>query len=165
MFTPETQIFIAAQDARQNVGAAPLEISSFLEASARQWAQELELEQRISHGGLDGSSPASRVAATGYSASVVLENAGLFIGGSDDSRHGRAAAAFVTMAYPDHLAQTIDPWVTQVGVAVVDGTYFGSPATWAVVDLARPTVEVPDSSAAGAAVLGGSLLLTRRRRR
>ncbi len=67
-------------DARQAEGLHPLSAQSQLTAAARVHSNDMACNDFISHTGSDGSSPADRVTAQGYSYSWVGEN--IFAGSS-----------------------------------------------------------------------------------
>ena len=59
---------------RQAGGAAPVKLSSELNAAAKTHSRDMSVQNRPWHFGSDGSSPIDRVAATGYVGRLIGEN-------------------------------------------------------------------------------------------
>jgi len=104
---------------RAAVGLHPFNYNSNLAAAARDHSEDMGWQDYFSHTGLDGSSPADRVTAAGYSYNRLGENIAA----------GQPTPEIVVdawMASPGHKANILDPDFCDIGVGyayVADSTY------------------------------------------
>ncbi|MFM7425500.1 MAG: CAP domain-containing protein [Elainella sp.] len=98
---------------RQQNGLAPLTVDSRLSSAAQLHAQNMALQDFVSHTGADGSGIGDRISATGYRWSLAAENIAA-------GYQTAAAAVQGWIDSPGHRANLLDPQLTQIGV----GYYF-----------------------------------------
>lgn len=114
-------------DARTSNGLPALSVNQKLTAAANSHATDMVCNNYLSHIGLDGSSPQSRVAAQEYATTLVIEA----IYALHPAYGINAQAAFNWWINdPAHRADLLNPNVTEFGVAYVEseksllGAYF-----------------------------------------
>ncbi|HAV77892.1 MAG TPA: hypothetical protein DCX53_11135 [Anaerolineae bacterium] len=114
-------------NARTSNGLSALTVNQSLVSAAKAHAVDMVCKNYLSHIGLDGSTPQSRIAAQGYTASVVVED----IYALHPAYGINAQAAFNWWNNnPQHRADLLNPDVTQFGIAYVEseesllGAYF-----------------------------------------
>ena len=114
-------------DARKENGLSALSVDQKLVAAASKHAEDMICNNYLSHIGLDGSTPESRVADQGYAASLVVED----IYALHPAYGINAQAAFNWwINNPAHRADLLNPNTTQFGIAYVEseesllGAYF-----------------------------------------
>jgi uncharacterized protein YkwD len=98
---------------RRQYGLAPLALNSRLTSAAQLHAQNMALQDFVSHTGADGSGIGDRISATGYRWSLAAENIAA----------GYQTAAATVQGWiesPGHRANLLDPQLTEIGV----GYYF-----------------------------------------
>lgn len=124
-FVTELQTLI--NNARTSNNLPRLSVNQRLSAAARTHAVNMLCNNYLSHIGLDGSTPQSRVAAQGYAAILVLED----IYALHPAYGINAQAAFNWwMNDPAHRADILNPETTEFGIAYVEnkdsllGAYF-----------------------------------------
>ncbi|HTT01426.1 MAG TPA: CAP domain-containing protein [Steroidobacteraceae bacterium] len=121
--------------------AAPLKFSTLLQQAALAHARDMSLHSYLEHTARDGSTPAQRIAATGYEWRIVGENIAAGPTSADEVTRG-------WLASPEHCANLMDPRFTDTAVAFSvnrvskQGVYwaqeFASPRTHPTHD-AHPT--------------------------
>jgi uncharacterized protein YkwD len=107
------QIVALTNSFRQQNGLAAVTFNSRLTRAAQTHAQNMALQDFVSHTGADGSDIGQRISATGYQWSVAAENIAA----------GYLNAATVVQGWidsPSHRVNLLDPAVTEIGV----GYYF-----------------------------------------
>jgi uncharacterized protein YkwD len=131
-FVSELQTLI--NNERTSNGLPALTVNQRLSAAAKAHADDMLCNNYLSHIGLDGSTPQTRVAAQGYTASLVVE----VIYALHPAYGINARSAFAWwMNDPAHRADILNPNTTDLGIAYVSyeksllGAYF-------VVVSARP---------------------------
>jgi len=110
--------------ARAAAGLAPLAADPRLRRAAAAHAADMAARGYFDHTSPSGTTPADRVAATGYDGCLIAENIA----------RGQADAAAVVQSWqnsPGHRANNLNPQLTQLGVAE------GAGKTWVAV-FARP---------------------------
>lgn len=124
-FVTELQTLI--NNARTSNGLSALSVNQRLASAARTHAVDMLCNNYLSHTGLDGSTPQSRVAAQGYAATLVLED----IYALHPAYGINAQAAFNWwMNDPAHRADILNPATTDFGITYVEnedsllGAYF-----------------------------------------
>ena len=108
----------------------PLQASELLQHAAEAHARDMVVNGYFSHAGLDGSTPAQRVAATGYRYRVVGENIA-------SGPQTAAKAADGWLASPEHCENIMDPRFSESGVAFA-ATRSGPPHIYWVQEFAQP---------------------------
>lgn len=107
------QIVALTNSFRQQNGLAPVTFNSRLTRAAQTHAQNMALQDFVSHTGADGSDIGQRVSATGYRWSVAAENIAA----------GYLNAVTAVQGWidsPSHRVNLLDPAMTEIGV----GYYF-----------------------------------------
>ena len=124
-FVTELQTLI--NNARTSNNLPALSVNQRLAAAARSHAVDMLCNNYLSHIGLDGSTPQTRVAAQGYAAILALED----IYALHPAYGINAQAAFNWwMNDPAHRADILNPETTEFGIAYVEnedsllGAYF-----------------------------------------
>jgi uncharacterized protein YkwD len=122
-----TNLIKLVNDARTAEGLSALSVDQKLVAAAKAHATDMVCNNYLSHIGLDGSTPQSRVAAQGYAASLVVED----IYALHPAYGINAQAAFNWWNNnPASRADLLNPDTTQIGIAYVEseesllGAYF-----------------------------------------
>jgi uncharacterized protein YkwD len=111
--------------------AAPaLQSSVLLRRAAEAHTQEMLEHDYFAHQGYDGSTPAQRVAATGYSYLLVGENIA-----SGPQSAAEAAAGW--LASPAHCENIMDPRFSETGIAYLANSS-GTPRIYWVQEFAAP---------------------------
>ena len=107
------QTLILINSARAANGLPALTPSAQLNAAAQSHSQDMACTGLLSHTGSDGSVPAGRIAAAGYSASITREN--IY---AQPPQYGGTAQAAMDWWMNDqtHREAILDPQVTEVGV-------------------------------------------------
>jgi uncharacterized protein YkwD len=108
----------------------PLRANAQLQAAAQAHAHDMLEHNFFAHQGYDGSSPAQRVAATGYRFTIVGENIA-----SGPSSVQEAVDGWI--ASPGHCENLMDPRFTQSGVAYAASTSGPARIYW-VQEFAAP---------------------------
>jgi uncharacterized protein YkwD len=129
-----TQLQQLINDERANEGLPALNINAQLTTAAKDHAVDMLCNNYLSHNGLDGSTPEDRVAAAGFTASLVVEN----LYALHPAYGGNPQAAIDWwLSDPDSRGILLHPNTTVFGIAYVSsdtsllGGYF-------VVVAARP---------------------------
>ena len=125
---------INAQRAANTPPLPALTLNDKLSAAAQNHSEDMACNNFLLHGGWNGSTPASRIAAAGYSASVSREN----IYGQPPQYGGDPQAA-VTWWMGDQIHRDVilDPQITEIGVGYA--TYSRSDLVgYFTVDFAAP---------------------------
>jgi uncharacterized protein YkwD len=113
----ETAMLADLNAARQRVGEPRLELEPRLTALARAYARRMLTKHFIGHVSPDGSTPASRLHAAGYTYTRAAENLILTTGDEQQAFAGLDAS-------PSHHANMFDARFTKVGIgAVVASVY------------------------------------------
>ncbi len=108
-----SQMVTLINAARAANSLPPLTSSDKLNAAAQNHSADMACNNFLSHTGWNGSTPDSRIAAAGYSASLVREN----IYGQPPQYGGNPQAAMDWwMSDPTHQAAILNAQVTQIGV-------------------------------------------------
>ncbi|HKJ39294.1 MAG TPA: CAP domain-containing protein [Anaerolineales bacterium] len=122
-----SELVTLVNNARTSNGLTTLSVNQTLVSAANAHATDMVCNNYLSHIGLDGSTPQSRVAAQGYAASVVVED----IYALHPAFGIDAQAAFNWwINNPTHRADLLNPDTTQFGIAYVEseesllGAYF-----------------------------------------
>jgi uncharacterized protein YkwD len=122
-----SELVTLVNNARTSNGLKTLSVSQNLVSVADAHATDMVCNNYLSHIGLDGSTPQSRVAAQGYAASLVVED----IYALHPAYGINAQAAFNWwINNPVHRADLLNPDTTQFGIAYVEseesllGAYF-----------------------------------------
>ena len=97
---------------RQNQGISPLTSQSPLAVAARNHSQDMACNDFFSHTGSDGSTPASRAAAQGYSFTTIGEN--IYAGSGPYNSPEQAFNAW--MNSPGHRTNMLNPEFSEIGV-------------------------------------------------
>ncbi|RME89783.1 MAG: LysM peptidoglycan-binding domain-containing protein [Anaerolineae bacterium] len=109
-----TQLRTLVNDFRTQNGLSTLTWNEQLAAAAKEHSIDMACNNYLSHTGSDNSSPADRVAAQGYSASLVVED----IYAQPPEYGGDAQAAFDWwVADAQHRADLLNASVTEFGIA------------------------------------------------
>jgi len=132
-FVTELQTLI--NKARTDAGLTALTVNDKLAAAAKAHAIDMVCNNYLSHVGLSGSSPETRVAAQGYTASLVLEN--LYALHPAYGINAQTAFNWWMNNDSDSRSNILNPNVTEFGVAyqVYDKSLLGG---YFVVDFAKP---------------------------
>lgn len=115
---------------RQFAAAPPLSLNADLTQAAASHARDMLAHNYFQHRGSDGSTPAARVAATGYGARLVGENIAF-------GPPTVASAVAGWLASPEHCQNIMDPRFQQTGAAVA-ASRKGRPRIYWVEDFAQP---------------------------
>ena len=109
----------------------PLALDSRLSKAAFLKAQDMFKQQYWAHTSPSGTTPWHWFGVVGYDYDYAGENL---------ARNFSSASAVMAawMASPEHKANILNPQYTQLGLAVVDGTYGGQPETLVVALYGRP---------------------------
>jgi uncharacterized protein YkwD len=110
--------------------APPLQPSALLRRAAQAHAQDMLGHNYFAHEGYDGSTPAQRVAATGYRDQIIGEN---IASGPETA----AEAVEGWLASPAHCENIMDPRFTESGIAYA-ASGSGTPRVYWVQDFAAP---------------------------
>jgi uncharacterized protein YkwD len=109
-----SQLQTLINNARTGSGLAALTLNDRLSAAAKAHATDMVCNNYLSHLGLSGSTPESRVAAQGYTASLVVEN----LYALHPAFGGNAQAAFDWwMNDPTSRTNLLSPNVTEFGIS------------------------------------------------
>lgn len=130
---PRTQDVVAAiNNYRAQNGLPALKVNTLLIQAAQAHSIDMACNQSFTHDGSNGSTPASRVAATGYSASGVTEN----VYGSYPPLDGPGVVAWWATDQSDtrHNANLLTTKYSEIGVGYAFYDNFG----FYVVDFASP---------------------------
>lgn len=131
---------------RASGGLRPLSLNPQLSRAALLKAQDMFKQQYWAHTAPDGTTPWHWFGAVGYDYDYAGENLA-----RNFSSAGAVMAAW--MASPEHRANIMNEHYSELGLAVVDGTYHGQPETLVVALYGKPVV------AATAAVSGNKTAL------
>ena len=101
----------AINDVRRREGVNPLSLSQELTIAAEAYSRELAHRNELSHYGADGSTPVTRVAATGYDAIMTGENLASGQRQFDDVLSG-------WLASPSHRRTLLQEDVSDIGLAL-----------------------------------------------
>jgi len=122
-----SDLMTLVNNTRTSGGLPALSVNQNLVSAANAHAIDMVCNNYLSHTGLDGSSPQSRVAAQGYTASLVIED----IYALHPAYGINAQAAFNWwINNSEHRADLLNPNTTQIGIAYVEyeesllGAYF-----------------------------------------
>jgi hypothetical protein len=117
------RVLLLVNQRRAAEGVAPLQSSAALAKAAQAWAKSMAATSYLSHKGIDGSTPADRIAAAGYRGAGVGENL---------ARGFNTATAVVDawMNSAGHRANILKPDFTDAGV----GMAVGRAGTYWVID-------------------------------
>lgn len=107
---------------------APIRLDAKLNQAARQHAQDMLTRNYFAHEGRDGSTPATRVSATGYRYRIVGEN----IASGPESA---AEAVQGWLSSPGHCENIMDPRFSETGIAFA-ASPAGTPRIYWVEDFA-----------------------------
>ena len=110
--------------------APPLQASALLRRAAEAHTQDTLRHNYFAHEGYDGSTPAQRVAATGYRYQLIGENIA-----SGPQSAAEAAAGW--LASPGHCENIMDARFSESGVAYA-ANYSGTPRVYRVQEFAAP---------------------------
>jgi uncharacterized protein YkwD len=110
--------------------APPLQPSALLRRAAEAHTQDMLLHNYFAHEGYDGSTPAQRVAATGYRYQLIGENIA-------EGPQSAAEAAAGWLASPGHCENIMDARFTESGVAY-GANNSGTPRVYWVQEFAAP---------------------------
>jgi hypothetical protein len=130
---PGTQDVVAAiNNYRAQNGLPALKVNTLLIQAAQAHSIDMACNQSFTHNGSNGSTPASRVAATGYSASGVTEN----VYGSYPPLDGPGVVAWWATDQTDtrHKDNLLTTKYSEIGVGYAFYDNFG----YYVVDFASP---------------------------
>jgi uncharacterized protein YkwD len=110
--------------------APPLEPSALLRRAAEAHSQDMLSHNYFAHEGYDGSTPAQRVAATGYRYQLVGENLA-------EGPQSAAEAVAGWLASPGHCENIMDAHFSESGVAYAANSS-GTPRVYWVQEFAAP---------------------------
>ena len=102
---------VAINDIRRREGVSPLSLSEELMIAAEAYSRELSHRDELSHYGADGSTPMTRVAATGYDAVLTGENLASGQRKFDDVLSG-------WLSSPSHRRTLLQENVSDIGLAL-----------------------------------------------
>ena len=102
----------AINEVRRSEGVSPLTLSQELTIAAETYSRELAQRDELSHVGADGSTPVTRVAATGYDAVMTGENLASGQRQFDDVLSG-------WLSSPSHRRTLLQEDVSDIGLALV----------------------------------------------
>jgi uncharacterized protein YkwD len=108
----------------------PLKFSPLLQQAALAHARDMSLHSYFEHRGRDGSTPAQRIAVTGYVYRMVGENIAAGPTSADEVARG-------WLASPEHCANIMDPRFTETAVAFSLNRQSASGVYW-VQEFASP---------------------------
>ncbi len=117
---------------RAQNGLPPYNVNAQLSLAAQSHSEDMACNGLFTHGGSDGSTPISRIAAAGYSASSVSEN----VYGSYPPRTGQGAVTWwaTDQTDPNHNLNLLSSKYKDIGVGYAFFNNFG----YYVVDFAAP---------------------------
>ncbi|HEV8677394.1 MAG TPA: CAP domain-containing protein [Candidatus Paceibacterota bacterium] len=134
---------------RAKAGDGALTENAELDAAAQAKASDMAAKGYFSHVGPDGKEPWAWISEAGYAYSYAGENLAVRFDNSSD-------VVSAWMASPTHKANIVKPQYTEIGLAVADGTYQGSPATFIVQYFGTPkTTGTTNASAQAGSSAGG----------
>jgi len=111
-----TQLQKLINDERTKTGLTALTVDAKLTSAAKDHAKDMLCNNYLSHNGLDGSTPQSRVEAAGFKASLVLED----LYALHPSYGGNPQSAFDWwMSQPDSKSDLLNANTTTFGIAYV----------------------------------------------
>ncbi|HKG55580.1 MAG TPA: CAP domain-containing protein [Anaerolineales bacterium] len=111
-----TQLQKLINDERTKTGLPALTVDAKLTSAAKDHAKDMLCNNYLSHNGLDGSTPQSRVEAAGFKASLVLED----LYALHPSYGGNPQSAFDWwMSQPDSKSDLLNANTTTFGIAYV----------------------------------------------
>ncbi len=116
---------------RSKIGDSALQENAQLDAAAQAKANDMAAKGYFSHVGPDGKEPWSWISESGYVYRYAGENLAVRFDNSSD-------VVNAWMASPTHKANIVKAQYTQIGLAVAQGTYEGSPATFIVQYFGTP---------------------------
>lgn len=105
------QIYHVTNDERQKHGVPPVNLHQKLSQAAQRHSEDMAQRRYFSHRGANNSTPADRVAATGYAWSLVAENIS----------SGNASPWEVVQGWmdsPGHRANIVNPELQEIGIGV-----------------------------------------------
>jgi uncharacterized protein YkwD len=126
---------------RAAVGARPLSFDAELASAADKHSTWMMAQDVFSHTGQNGSSPGTRIAASGYGSTAWGENIA-YIGGSVAAALDEADVRQLhqnLMNSPGHRANLLNTTYSDIGIGLVQGDYQGRPAIFVTEDFGRPT--------------------------
>lgn len=142
---------IAASDLLADTNAAraknnlkPLTLDTKLSKAAFLKAQDMFNQQYWAHTAPNGTTPWHWFGAVGYDYDYAGENLARNFGSA-------SAVMAAWMASPEHEANILNAHYTQLGLAVVDGTYRGQPQTLVVALYGKPVEATVSTATLGAA--------------
>lgn len=103
------QVLDLTNNFRSQNALPPLTLNSQLNAAAQEQSQNMALQDFFSHTGLDGSTPASRAQAQGYSFSFIGENIGAGYQTPEEVVQGWIDS-------PGHRENLLNPNYTEIGI-------------------------------------------------
>ncbi len=108
-----SQLVVLINAARTSNGLPALTVDNRLSAAAQGHSEDMACNNFLAHSGFDGSTPDSRIAAAGYSASITREN--IY---AQPPQYGGDAQAAVTWWMGDqiHRDAILNTQITQIGV-------------------------------------------------
>jgi hypothetical protein len=114
----------------------PLSLDPQLSKAALLKAQDMFKQQYWAHTAPDGTTPWHWFGVVGYDYDYAGENLARNFGSA-------AAVMAAWMASPEHKANILSSHYTQLGLAVMDGTYNGQPETLVVALYGKPVASAP----------------------
>lgn len=123
-----------AERAKNNL--RPLNLDPQLSKAAFLKAQDMFKQQYWAHTAPDGTTPWHWFGVVGYDYDYAGENLARNFGSA-------AAVMAAWMASPEHRANILNSHYTQLGLAVMDGTYNGQPETLVVALYGKPVASAP----------------------
>jgi uncharacterized protein YkwD len=122
-------------------GLPPLKFNATLTAAAQVKADDLFAKQYFEHVSPSGTTPTQLIEAAGYKELANGENL------AEGNFNGDIALVAAWMASPGHRANILSTHYTEIGVAVVRGTYEGYTTWMAVQEFGKPTSACPAPTA------------------
>lgn len=138
----KTKIIDETNDRRRENGLPPLDENSILDKAAAGKANDMFKNQYFEHKSPSGVGPGDLVQSFGYSYILAGEN--LILGNFKDERE----IVEDWMNSPGHRANILNDRFTEIGVAIIKGTYEGDTVWIGVQEFGLPssTCQDPDAS-------------------
>jgi uncharacterized protein YkwD len=115
----EANLLAAVNQARHEVGAGPLQLSTGLEQVAREHSYDMSVSYRFAHEGSDGSGPPQRLQAAGVTYSLMGENIYQEQNGDPGELANRIVQGWLHS--PPHRKNLLSPDFTRTGIGIAHG--------------------------------------------
>ncbi len=139
------EVIALTNDERAKAGDSALTENAKLDAAAQAKANDMAAKGYFSHVGPDGKEPWGWISEAGYVYRYAGENLAVRFDNSSD-------VVNAWMASPTHKANIVKAQYTEIGLAVAEGSYQGSPATFIVQYFGTPQVAAKTQSSSTQAI-------------